>query len=161
MHSSLVIDFIHQIETLSKTKVIPWGQVLFSKNSENVCQSYLQHLLWESPLTCFLFSHKNMETPPQMLNWSRQVFDWSWVHKHQGSEGHFYHFTHAGSTPPLWLFWLWDLHINTSLWEGCGHLKLLPIIGKSTVLLWTPATPLRAPNTTISVIEGEGLGVLL
>ena len=30
------------------------------------------------------------DSTAQMLNWSRLVFDWSWVHKDQGSEGHFY-----------------------------------------------------------------------
>ena len=100
------------------------------------------------------------DSTAQMLNLSRLVFDWSWVHKDQGSEGHFYHFAYAGSTSPLRLLWLWDLYINTSLWEGCGHLKLLPIIWMSTVLLWTPAIPLRASNAAISGIR-EDLGVLL
>ena len=63
MYSSLVIDFIHQTETLSKTKLILVKSIMISKDSESVCQSYPLHLLWESPFTCFLFSQKDMETP--------------------------------------------------------------------------------------------------
>ena len=157
-----------RLRLCQKLKAFSWGQVMISKDTQSSCQSYpytgcFRVSIHISKLYCLLSfqSQGREESTPQMLNWSRLVFDWSWVHKDQGSEGHFYHFTYAGSTSPLRLLWLWDLYINTSLWEGCGHLKLLPIIWRSTVLLWTPATQLRASNATILGIEGEDLGVLL
>ena len=53
-----------RLRLCQKLKSFSWGQVMISKDSESVCQSYPLHLLWESPLTCFLFSYKDMETPP-------------------------------------------------------------------------------------------------
>ena len=53
-----------RLRLCQKLKSFSWGQVMISKDSESVCQSYCLHLLWESPLTCFLFSHKDVKTPP-------------------------------------------------------------------------------------------------
>jgi len=54
-----------RLRLCQKLKSFSWGPVMISKDSESVCQSYPLHLLWESPFTCFLSSHKDMETPLQ------------------------------------------------------------------------------------------------
>ena len=86
-----------RLRLCQKLKAFSWGQVMISKDTQSSCQSYpytgcFRVSIHISKLYCLLSfqSQGREESTPQMLNWSRLVFDWSWVHKDQGSEGHFY-----------------------------------------------------------------------
>ena len=101
---------------------------MISKTNESVCQSYPLHLLWESPFTsvnftaCFLFSHKDMETPPHTCltgqGWS--LADLEYIRIRALRDTSTLHICRLYSTS-MTLLTLWDLYISTSLRECERH----------------------------------------